>query len=440
MATDHFELEDIQEIQIINGIPFPEFVVKSKLIVSGPPGSGKTTILNAIGGFPEEGYLDIAYGEWWKSPALQNLPKELHFGLPFMGHEKVVPVYDTEEINDRSYLELDLFRIQLPPPKTSLLSPNFRGKYIFEFIILPPEKIFELRKNRAKKGTHHVDAQLCLADVQEQVSYYRALALYFHNSGMLTYIRDDLNGNPKRIKTVAEPTRVDARQQDSSAKKQHIYQQVDQLKLRQQILNRSWNLRGNKELLDFFTQILPRALDAELCSVFIHDKATDKVWLQSSTDQPEGKIEVPVKGSIVGDVISSGKYKLVAGLDKQTGVHKKTDSKTGFVTRNIISVPILSLDGKSVTGAVNLLNKKTADTFSEEDRTTLEQLAYHLETAIENIHLRREMMNFSELMSHQMDKSQFHSKIWIGFLLFIIVSLLGVIAFGLPEGFNGLKF
>ena len=435
MSMEDLELEEIQDIQMIQGVPFPAFVAKTKLVISGPPGSGKTTIIKALGGWPEEGYLDISSGEWWKSPIIQKLPRELHFGLPFIGHDEVAPVYNTEAINDRSYLELDLFRIPLPPPKTHPLSPNFRGRYIFEFILLPPEKIFALRKKRAETGTHHVDKNLQLSDVQEQVSYYRDLALYFHNSGMTTYIRDDFDATPKRIKT-SKLGKGGAVQRDGTKQEKQIYEQVDQLKLRQQILNRSWNLRGNKELLDFFTQILPRALDSELCSIFIHDKATDKVWLQSSTDQPEGRIEVPTKGCIVGDVITSGQYRLVTGLDKKEGPHKQVDSKTGFVTRNILSVPILSLDGKNVMGAINLLNKKNADTFSTEDRNTLEKLAYHLEIAIENIHFRREMMNFSELMSHQMDKSKTYFYMWVGSLLLVILLLLGFIAVILPPDFQ----
>ena len=420
---EHLDLVEVEAVKMINGIPFPEDVNRGRLIISGPPGSGKTTILNAIKGWPEEGYIDISAPNWWKAPVLTNFPREFHFGLPFMGHDKAVPVYDTESLEDRSHLEVDLFRIQLPPPKKGPFSTNFRNKFTFELIILDPEKIYEMRKNRGKKGTHHVDDNLTLDEVRQQVEYYKSLALFFHRSGMNVYIRDDLAGNPKRIRQEQQAVSPLSRGNDE------FYQQIDQWKLRQQILNRSWNLQGNKELLDLFVQMLPKALDAEASSIFIHDPSTEKIWLQCGTNLEERQIEVPKEGSVVGEVIKSAKPKMVMDMEARDGAHRGVDKEIGFVTRNILCVPILSLSGREANGAISLLNKHGDARFTPEDQEVMENMAYHLETSIENIFLRQEMMDFSEMLCQKIGVSERLVKIMATIGGAIILGQFAIIAY-----------
>ena len=406
--------EEIRDLKLINGIAFPGWLEKKKLVVTGPPGCGKTTIVNAIGGWPEEGYLDISSKEWWKSPNLVQRPRELHFGLPFVGFEKAVPVYDTDSLDDSSYLEMDFFRIPIPPGRRHMLSADFRSRFIFEFILLPGQKTFELRKKRAGSGSHHVDEDLTLAKVQEELYFYQQLALFFHDSGLTVYIRDDLNGRPKRI---SEP-RVDriSRSQESG---EQLYRHLDQFRLRERLLNRSWSMRGNKKLLALFVEIIPRVLNVERCSIFINDPATGKVWLQTGTGVDEKQIEVNIKDSLVGQVITTGKYIVEEDMDRLDGPHKKVDAQTGFITRNELCVPIKSLSGQKTAGAILLLNKKGGKYFEKQDRVFLEKVASHLQSAIESIFLRQELMDFSEILTH---RARFSS--WTKYLIWILLAIV----------------
>ncbi len=409
-----FKTEEIRDLKLINGIAFPGWLEKKKLVITGPPGCGKTTIVNAIGGWPEEGYLDISSKEWWKSPNLVQRPRELHFGLPFVGFEKAVPVYDTDSLDDSSYLEIDFFRIPIPPPRRHMLSTDFRSRFIFEFILLPGEKTLELRKQRSGSGTHHVDEDLTLAKVQEELYFYKQLALFFHDCGMTVYIRDDLNGNPKRIS--APPVDRISRPQESG---EELYRHLDQFRLRERLLNRSWSVRGNKKLLELFVEIIPQVLDVERCSIFINDPATGKVWLQTGTGVDEKQIEVDISDSLVGQVIATGKYIVEEDMDKLDGPHKKVDAQTGFVTRNELCVPIKSLSDQKTAGAILLLNKKEGQYFEKEDRVFLEKVASHLQSAIESIFLRQELMDFSEILTH---RARFSS--WTKYLLWALLAVV----------------
>ncbi len=410
---DSFKTDEIEDLKLIKGIPFPRWLEKKKLIVTGPPGCGKTTILNAIGGWPEEGYLDLSSKEWWKAPNLMQRPRELHFGLPFVGFAKAVPVYDTDTLDDASYLEIDFLRIPIPPARRHLLSADFRSRFVFEFILLPSETTLELRKNRAGSGTHHVDDNLTLAKVQEELYFYRQLALFFHDSGMTVYVREDLNGNPRRI---SEPPV--GRVSRSVESGEELIQHLDQIRLRERLLNRSWSIRGNKKLLELFVEVIPQVLEVERCSIFINDPATGKVWLQTGTGVGEKQIEVDVNESLVGQVIATGKYIVQEDMDKLDGPHKKVDAQTGFETRNELCVPIKSLSGQKTAGAILLLNKKRGRYFQIEDRVFLEKVASHLQSAIESIFLRPELMDFSELLTHRARLSS-----WTKYLLW---ALLGI--------------
>ncbi len=105
------------------------------------------------------------------------------------------------------------------------------------------------------------------------------------------------------------------------------------------------------KLLSFYTRIMTKVTDTERCSVFIHDPEGDKVWLEAGTGAQEHEIEVPKEGSVVGKVIASGETVVVSGLETQSGAHKEADEKTGFVTRNILCVPIKSSIRNEITGA-----------------------------------------------------------------------------------------
>lgn len=409
-------LQTIGETNIINGVPFPKDVDIHKLIITGPPGSGKTTILKSVRGWPEEGYLDLSSKDWWKSPNLANKPRELHFGLPFRGYQHAVPVYDIQSLDHFSYLELDLFRIQLPDEKRHILSADFRSKIIIEFCLLPPEKLFELRNKRAEKGSHHVDNSISLEQIKEEACLYNTLALFFHQSGMNVYVRDELGGPPKRIlDNNSQNTLIQDYQKD-------LYHLHDQLKLRQRILNRTWSVRGNNELLELFVRLLPGALNVERCNIFLNEKNQDKVWLLCGTALSGKQVIASHMRPLVKQVIESGLSIIKKDMRQET----HADSKPDFILNNTLLVPIRSVMEDKTTGVIQLLNKKNQKGFDDNDRQLLEKVALHLQLAMENIYLHKEMMDFSAILSHKTGRSTLWSKIITGLLLILLaLSLWG---------------
>lgn len=183
-------------------------------------------------------------------------------------------------------------------------------------------------------------------------------------------------------------------------KREVLEKKLEQLRAKQQLMEKAWKEAGNRQLIQFFVDIMPRTLDAERCSIFILDPVDEKAWLQCGTGMSEKQLQVPTRNSIVGRVISSGECVMESDLEEQVGVHDVVAVKTGFVTRSALCVPVHGVTTKKVVGAIQVLNKN-ASMFDDDDRRILERLAFHLEMNIENIFLRQELSKISVEMGNK---------------------------------------
>jgi hypothetical protein len=196
----HKILKPIKETQLIRGIELPVGLEFRQLVVTGPPGAGKTHYINQIGGWPNEGYLDLSRRGWWRDQTLMYRPREIHLGLPYRGFKEPLTVFDQEWLDaPPDVLRIDYPRVRIPPKSQSPLLTNWRDRYIFEFIIPDSELVYGWRRSRQKDGYFPVDANLSMDVVERQIETYSAIALYLHRAGLNVYIREDLHDPPMLI-------------------------------------------------------------------------------------------------------------------------------------------------------------------------------------------------------------------------------------------------
>ncbi len=192
-------LVPIKDVQMIRGIAMPIGLEYLQLVVTGPPGAGKSYYINQIRGWPNEGYIDLTRKGWWRDQTLTFRPREVHLGMPFVGHPEPLTVFDKEWLECSPPPALELARVKIPPAGDSLFATNWRHRYIFEFLIPAPEVIYNRRKARQNQGYFPVDTDLSEEMVAQQVLAYQEMALYMHRAGMNVYIRKGLEGGPLRI-------------------------------------------------------------------------------------------------------------------------------------------------------------------------------------------------------------------------------------------------
>ena len=198
-----------------------------------------------------------------------------------------------------------------------------------------------------------------------------------------------------------------------------IENQIDKLNQKRNYFDADLDTSGKISLLEFYVKIVPKVLNAERCSIFIYDPDSKTIWLKCGTELEERDIEVTLEyDSVVVNVITTGQHKVVTGLDKKNGIHKRIDENTGFVTRDILCIPIKSLDGKDVTGAVEIMNKQGEGAFNDDDRELLEEMAHFLELTIENIFFNQETANVLDNIHSMMKKVVF---VFIAIILFLVV-------------------
>lgn len=120
-------------------------------------------------------------------------------------------------------------------------------------------------------------------------------------------------------------------------------------------------------------------IGAERCSIFMVDRDTAMLWTKLSDGI--GRIAIALDSGIAGDTYVKQEPQIVNAPYEDKRFLPKIDEKSGFTTRNIITVPIFGSDRK-VIGVIQLLNK-TEGEYSDEDAGVLAFLANFVSGALE---------------------------------------------------------
>jgi phosphoserine phosphatase len=139
------------------------------------------------------------------------------------------------------------------------------------------------------------------------------------------------------------------------------------------------------QLLFRIAQSATAMLACERASIFLHDRATDQLWTKVALQSEE--IRVPSHAGIVGRAFKSNSVSHVASPYEDPQFNPEPDRRAGFVTRNLLTAPMVDIDRKPV-GVIQAVNKATGG-FEPSDAGMIQLLADHAGVAVQRYHLQQ---------------------------------------------------
>src|SRR4051812_3959423 len=176
---------------------------------------------------------------------------------------------------------------------------------------------------------------------------------------------------------------------------------ADQMKL---VLDVASLLAMTADLDALLTRICTAATSLANCeraSIFLHDPKTDELWTKVALGAKE--IRVPTMAGIVGHVFQSNETLLVPEPYQDARFNREVDKRSGFVTRNLLTVPVKNLERRQI-GVLQAVNR-IGGAFSDTDITVMELLADQAGVAIQRYRLQMEVVKAAGL-HHEMELAQ----------------------------------
>ena len=157
-------------------------------------------------------------------------------------------------------------------------------------------------------------------------------------------------------------------------------------------------------------ELITEVFDAERATLFLHDPDAGELFSRVASGEGVREIRIPAGAGIAGAVFLSGEPVIIDDVYKDARFNPEVDRQTGYVTRNMLCVPLRNRDGKA-SGVTQVLNKRRG-AFTADDRALLEAVNRQAANAIEEARLaelldraRREeveLLEISEAISSEL--------------------------------------
>lgn len=165
-----------------------------------------------------------------------------------------------------------------------------------------------------------------------------------------------------------------------------------------------------RSVLEHAIELVTAALNAEAATIFQADLPNNRLVFRITRGSVADELEeryIPLNEGVVGWVFERGVRRVFNDMSKCEMFNSSFDKATGFNTHNILCVPLRVLGEK--IGVLEVLNKKDANGFTEDDGRWLSVIADQVAVALKNAELyerqRREqerLIKAQEDVRHQL--------------------------------------
>ncbi len=153
--------------------------------------------------------------------------------------------------------------------------------------------------------------------------------------------------------------------------------------------------RDLDRLLPLIVSTARKVVEADRCSLFLVDREANQLWSKVAQGVGTTEIRIPLNRGIAGAVAMSGVAVNIPDAYQDERFHRDVDARTGYQTRSILCVPMMSAEGE-VVGVLQALNKISGAPFSPDDEDLLGALGGQAAAAVNNALLHQEIERLFE--------------------------------------------
>jgi adenylate cyclase len=148
------------------------------------------------------------------------------------------------------------------------------------------------------------------------------------------------------------------------------------------VSNRLGVSRDLTEAIDILVRLTTEAVGAERGAVFLHDAQASELYSRVAEGKFQREIRMQSTAGVAGHVFTAGQGVIIEDAYSDVRFNRGVDSVTGFITKNILCVPLRTLKGE-IVGVAELLNKHDG-LFTEHDLDLLELMIEQAAVALEH--------------------------------------------------------
>lgn len=144
------------------------------------------------------------------------------------------------------------------------------------------------------------------------------------------------------------------------------------------------------KLLGLILDAAVKSTDADRGTVYLIDSIKNELWSKVLGGENMIEIRLPIGKGIAGYVAQTGETINIPDAYNDPRFNPDVDKRSGYLTRNMLSMPMKNKDGK-IIGVFQLLNKKVGS-FEADDEHFIDAFSAHASIAVENARMAQEMV------------------------------------------------
>ncbi|KAJ3323306.1 hypothetical protein HDU76_013686 [Blyttiomyces sp. JEL0837] len=168
-----------------------------------------------------------------------------------------------------------------------------------------------------------------------------------------------------------------------------IYAQMKKTQKKVEVLLETTRSLGSTLELDLLIKMIMDAakelLSADRCTLFLIDSKGKQLRAHIQGRDLIQEIRIPINSGVAGFVYSTGSLVNIHDAYKDSRFNPEVDRQTGYVTRNMLCMPIKNISGESI-GVTQMINRKHG-AFDAEDEKILSSFSAQAAVAIEKSYL-----------------------------------------------------